>query len=175
MMPVPSHLVDCVIPKDASIDENPLDADVRCPCGLTRFELLYPGQTHEYNGEIIPCTAEVEGKFFFVLKARCTGCQREHLLLDADFHGWNGFVCHDPEQAALPRPPLVAWKCLSCEGTEHQACVQIQTEGKEDFSEESDGEFDEDRWPDGFGWFSVAIKCTTCDKDTPEWVSYETM
>lgn len=32
-----------------------------------------------------------------------------------------------------------------------------------------------DRWPDGFGWFSMAIQCSRCGKETPEWVSYETM
>ncbi len=40
---------------------------------------------------------------------------------------------------------------------------------------ESDGEFDENLWPDGFGWFSMAIKCCGCGKETPEWISYETM
>jgi hypothetical protein len=175
MMPVPSHLVNCVTPKDAAIDERPLDADVRCPCGSSSFDLLFPGHTHEYQGETVPCTAEINGKFFFLLKARCVRCQKEHLLIDGDFHGWNGFVCHDPDQAALPRPPLVVWKCLACGATAHEASVQIQTEGKQDFISESDGEFDEDRWPDGFGWFSMAIKCTACGKVTPEWVSYETM
>jgi ribosomal protein S27E len=174
-MPVPSHLVDCVVPKDATIDESPLDAVVRCACGSSRFDLLFPGQTHEYAGEKIPCTAEIDGKFFFLIKARCAGCEREHLLLDGDFHGWNGFVCHDSKQASLSRPLLVPWKCLSCGRAEHEASVQIQTEGKEDFVAETDGEFDDDRWPDGFGWFSMAIKCTGCGKETPEWVSYETM
>lgn len=175
MMPVPSHLVDCVAPKDSAIDQGPLDGDVRCPCGSGRFDLLFPGQTHEYQGETIPCTAEINGKFFFLIKARCGRCQREHLLLDADFHGWNGFVCHDANQASLPRPPLVPWKCLACGATEHEASVQIQTEGKDDFISESGGAFDEDRWPDGFGWFSMAIKCTGCGRHTPEWISYETM
>jgi len=175
MMPVPSHLVDCLAPKDATIDEGPLDADVRCPCGANRFDLLFPGQTHAHQGETIRCTANINDNFFFLVKARCTHCHKEHLLLDSDFHGWNGFVCHDPNQAALPRPPLVAWKCLACGATEHEAAVQIQTEGMQDFVSESGGKFDEKRWPDGFGWFSMAIKCTTCSKETPEWVSYETM
>ena len=176
MMPVPSHLVDCLVPKESEVDENPLDAEVHCPCGSTRFDLMYPGQTHDFpDEETIPCTAEIDGKFFFMIKARCTACQRVHLLLDSDFHGWNGFVCHDAEQAAIPRPPLVPWKCLSCGGTAHEASVQIQTEGKEDFVTESDGQFDADRWPDAFGWFSMAITCTGCGKHTPEWISYETM
>jgi len=47
--------------------------------------------------------------------------------------------------------------------------------GKEFFVAESQGEFDENDWPDGFCWFSMAIKCTGCGKNTPEWISYETM
>lgn len=69
MMPVPTHLKGIVVPRDRIIDEQPLTADVRCTCGQMTFELLYPGQTHEYKGEIIPCTAEIRGRYFFVLRA----------------------------------------------------------------------------------------------------------
>jgi hypothetical protein len=175
MMPVPSHLKGFVVPKESDIDEALLDATVVCHCGSNRFELLYPGKTHEYGGETIPCTAKINGQFFFLLKARCTSCGIEHLLFDKDFHGWDGFVGHKESQASLPRPPLTVWHCLGCGKTEHKASVQIQTQGKQDFVEEGDGELDEDRWPDGFGWFTMPITCTGCGKHTPEWVSYETM
>jgi DNA-directed RNA polymerase subunit RPC12/RpoP len=175
MMPVPTHLKDCVVPHSAEIDEQPLKAMVRCPCGGMIFQLLYPGQTHEYDGEIIPCTAQIGKKFFFLIKVKCAACGKEHLLLDADFHGWDGFVCHDPNQAALPRPDLVAWKCLECGEEAHKADILIHAEGKDDFIEETGGTFDEKRWPDGFGWFTMNIECTKCGKKTSEWVSYETM
>ena len=175
MMPVPSHLVRCVVPRESVIDEAALDADMLCQCGSRRFELHYPGQTHEYQGESIPCTAEINGKFFFLVTACCTQCRREYLLFDKDFHGWDGFVCRDAEQGALPRPALVAWKCLVCGSTEHEASVQIQTEGKADFVEGTEGEFDPQRWPDAFGWFGMATKCAGCGKETAEWISYETM
>jgi hypothetical protein len=175
MMPVPSHLVDCVIPKESTIDENPLDAVVRCPCGSTVLELLYPGQTHDFEGEAVPCVAEIDGKLFFLIKGRCTACHRSHLLFDMDFHGWNGFVCHDAEQAAIPRPSLVPWACLSCGVTAHEASVEIQTEGKGDFVAEAGQEFDVNRWPDAFGWFSMTIRCIGCGKQTCDWISYETM
>src|SRR3984893_2212199 len=92
MMPVPSHLQGLVVPLDSAIDEEALSAGVRCPCGDERFELLDPGHTHKHERETIPCTAEIDGKFFFVLKSRCVGCAREHLLFDKDFHGWDGTV-----------------------------------------------------------------------------------
>jgi hypothetical protein len=175
MMPVPSHLKAFVIPKESAIDESSLDATVECNCGSGRFELLFPGETHEYGGEKIPCTAKIDGHFFFLLKVRCTSCRTEHLLFDKDFHGWDGFVCHKESQASLPRPALVVWHCLKCGGSEHEASIQIQTQGRQDFVEVGDGELDEDRWPDGFAWFTVPITCISCGKDTPSWVSYETM
>jgi hypothetical protein len=173
MMPVPSHLRGLVLPKSPVVDEGPLDAFVSCSCGGRSFHLLFPRQTHLYNGEKIPCTAEIDGKFFFVLRAHCAACSREFLLFDADRHGWNGFVCHDAEQAALPRPPLEPWKCLACDHTEHEASIQIQTQGREDFVSEAGDDGDAERWPDG--WLSMSIHCTYCGKATPEWVSYETM
>lgn len=176
MMPIPTHLKDVVVPRDERIDEEALSADIRCPCGGATFELLYPGQTHEYDGEIIPSTAEIGGRFFFLLKARCSSCSSEHLLLDADFHGWDGFVCHDSEQAAIERPTLTPWKCQSCGQTKHTGVVHIQTEGKEDFTTaQAGGDFDPDRWPDAFGWFSLDVTCDQCGKHSPELVSYETM
>ena len=174
-MPVPTHLRNCVVPNDPTIDEFEFSGKVRCPCGSTQFRLLYPGATHEYHGEIIPCAAKIAGKFFFLIKAACVKCDREHLLIDEDLHGWNGFVCHDAAQAAIERPPLVPWKCLSCGGLRHSATVFIQAEGRLDFVRIAGDKFDADRWPDAFGWFDMAIRCTGCGKETPVWVSLETM
>ena len=175
MMPVPSHLVHCAVPKESGIDENPLDAVVRCPCGSKVFELLYPGQTRDFEGEAVPCVAKIGGKFFFLVKACCVACHRSHLLFDSDLHGWNGFVCHDAKQAAIPRPSLVPWACPSCGATAHEASVQIQTQGKEDFVVEAGPGFDAKRWADGFDWITMAIMCIGCGKHTGDWISYEAM
>ena len=175
MMPVPTHLRSIAVPRDQVIDEQPLSADVRCPCGLSTFELLYPGRTHEHGGEVIPCTAEIQGRYFFVLRAVCTGCSADHLLLDADLHGWDGFVCHDSVQAAVPRPALVPWKCRACSSTIHRLAIHIQTQGRADFISEAGDEFDAERWPDAFGWFSLDASCVACGKVSTELVSYETM
>jgi hypothetical protein len=174
MMPVPSHLKGLVVSKDPQFNEENLDAWIRCPCGGDRFVFLYPGTTHECRGHQIPCTAEIDGHWFFVLRVRCTTCAREHLLFDGDFHGWNGYVCHQPEYAARPRPPLVPWRCESCGCEEHRGTVQIATEGSQDFAECAHG-LPADSWPDAFGWFAVQIECCRCAFAPDVWVSYETM
>jgi hypothetical protein len=110
--PFPSHLRGLVIPiPEESEPEALLTATVACPCGGDTFDLLFPGATHTYAGEECPCTTRVGEAFFFLVRARCRKCGEEHLLIDQDLHGWNGVVCHDAAQAALPRPPLVSWKC----------------------------------------------------------------
>jgi DNA-directed RNA polymerase subunit RPC12/RpoP len=174
-MPVPTHLKKCVIPGSSKIDETALKAKVQCPCRGKVFEMLYPGKTHMFQGKRYPCVAEIKKKFFFLITAKCVACGKEHLLLDKDFHGWDGFVCHDSKQAKLPRPVLVSWKCLECGGLPHKAHVEIQTQGKEDFVSETGGKFPTKRWPDGFGWFTLSVECAKCGFKTPEWVSYETM
>ena len=162
MMPVPSHLRECVRRPDEPIDSEPLVAPVACPCGGDIFELLYPGENREDGGELFPVVAEIAGNFFLLVKARCMACRREHILLDIDFHGWNGYVAHNSEQASLPRPPLVPWKCLSCNDSRHRMTVTICTEGPVDFAEETNGTFDPATWPDAFGWFSLDTKCDRC-------------
>jgi len=112
-MPVPKHLRGIVVPRASDVDERPLSADVRCSCGGTAFELLYPGQTHELRGEIIPCTAQISGRFFFVLRAVCAHCSSDHLLFDADLHGWDGLVCHDSVQAAPQNQPFARSRATS--------------------------------------------------------------
>jgi hypothetical protein len=175
MMPIPTHLKDCLVPDDPTVDESPLAGILRCRCGGESFDLLFAGQTHEWDKEVIPCTAEIDGRFFFLIRAVCKKCGKGHLLLDIDLHGWNGFVCHDAEQAALPRPPLFPWKCVRCGGSVHTARIEVAGEGKVDFISESDGETDEDRWPDGFGCLTISIKCAECGHTPKTWVSCETM
>jgi hypothetical protein len=137
--------------------------------------LLYPGATTAHNDSVIPVTLEKDGHFFFRIEATCTRCRARHLLFDAYFHGWDGYVCHDEAKASLLRPDLTPWTCLNCGATPHAARITIQTEGQADFVENTNGEFPADRWPDGFGWFSMSIACESCQLKTDTWVDYETM
>jgi hypothetical protein len=175
MMPVPKYLKNCITPDDGRLDEQPLTGNVICPCGSRSVHLLFCGATHQFQGELIPCTADINGKYFFIIKVLCTQCAREHLLIDRDFHGWNGHVYRDSNQATFPRPPLVAWKCLSCGALSHTARIRIQTQGKQDFIDQTNGQFDPETWPDAFEWFEMGISCVACKKETPLWVGLETM
>jgi hypothetical protein len=138
------------------------------------FEMQHTGATHEIDGEIMPCTAEINGGFFLRIVAKCTGCGTEHLLLDQDFHGWNGFVCGDKSQLR-PRPHLVPWPCNSCGKHAHTADAVIFSEDKAVAIDESGGLLDETNWQEGFGWININIRCVACGRAHESWVSYETM
>lgn len=173
VMQVPTHLIGLAVPEDTPTEQH-LAARLRCPCGEDRFSLLYHGTTHEHEGHPVPCTGLFDGHPFFVLRVRCVACDRDHLLFDDHFHGWNGFVCHLPELAARPRPRLVAWRCEKCGETTHRGTVGIAGEGRRDFAENAP-HLPPGRWPDGFGWFTVDIECCTCGYRPDVWVSFETM
>lgn len=175
MMPVPSHLVGIAVRPDTVVDEAALQADLMCGCGSQSFEFLFPGQTHLFAGRETPCSVEVEGHHFFIVSSRCSECRLERVLLDVDFHGWDGVMCHDPVQAALPRPPLTAWHCRNCGGTTHSGNVSVVGEGRDDFVRSKDSEMDADRWPDVFGWFTLGCTCLQCGEETPYLFDCETM
>ena len=174
-MPVPTHLQGLVVPPDGNLDEEPLEATVRCTCGGESFEMLVVDAIAEIDGVKIPVTAKRDGAFFFRLEAKCLKCVRQHLLFDADFHGWNGYVCHEAAQASLPRPPLVPWSCVDCGAKCHAASIRIYSEGQSDFVENAGDDFPAERWMDGFGWFYASITCDNCKKQSDDWVDYETM
>lgn len=175
MMPSPTHLVGWIKPDSDIIDEENFEGKIKCPCGNETFEVSHPGNMLEDRGEKFPCTIEIDSKFFFLIKVKCSDCSEEKIIFDADFHGWDGYVCHDPEQANIERPNLQLWNCSACNSPKHSVHVQIQTEGKQDFIEESSGEFPEERWVDAFGWIDIDLRCSECEKETIGWISYETM
>jgi hypothetical protein len=173
-VPIPKHLKNITVLIEESIDDNILRANIRCKCGGTEFQLLYPGETIEYQEKKWPCSIEVEGHSVFVIKAICSNCKTQYLIFDADFHGWDGVMCHNDQKANFPRPSLVPWKCLSCGNLSHKIEVKINFESKKDFIEQSGSEFELDKWPDAFQWIWISIICTNCGLETKDWVDYET-
>jgi len=177
MMPVPTHLNGLAVAKDTRLDESPLEAWVRCPCGGDMFTVLYPGKTVMHEGRQYAAAVAIGENSFFLIRARCVACGVVHLLFDADFHGWNGWICHCPEQAALSRPPLVPWCCPRCDGDVHRASVRVYSEGRADFARYAavNSLFPVAQWADGFGWFDVCTECARCGLALDPWATWETM
>src|SRR5438270_680843 len=147
MMPLPSHLRNCVLPSEANVDEEPLQGIVKCSCGSECFQLLHPGEIVVRGDRRSPGHLHASRHSFFIITAKCDRCETEHLLFDKVLHGWNGFVCRDPVASKLPRPPLQPWKCLNCESIVHKATVHIGSEGKAGFVEVARGIFEGTEWP----------------------------
>lgn len=175
MIPAPRHLRNCTVPADNEAEEFEYVGKVKCACGGQKFQMLHTGATHIVRGETIPCVAEIDGGFFLRIVAKCEQCGIEHLLLDMDFHGWNGFVCHNKKQSQRARPPLVAWGCRECAKTAFESQVTISSEGEEDAIEEADGDLDETNWQEAFSWIDIDLHCCACGDEHTGWISYETM
>ncbi len=173
--PIPTHLKGWIVPQDRRSPPGELVAKLRCPCGGEAFELHYPGQTRDVHNAPFPVMAEFHGRPFFLIKAVCAACAQEVVLIDRDFHGWNGLIRHDPEQAALTRPPLTPWRCLACDELPHTVMLHIQYESELEFLKKTGGKFLPERWPDAFGDFAMDIQCARCEEETPLWIDIVTL
>lgn len=174
MLPAPRHLIDCTQPLPERAGEYDYAGHVKCKCGCDTYDLYHMGATHEYQGETIPCTAEIDGQFYFRVVARCTACGMEHLLFDMNLHGWNGFVCREELALPGPRPARTSWPCRTCGGSAHQAEVVVHGEDLESAIENSDGILDESKWQEGFLWIVIDIHCTACGDHPKTWMSCKT-
>ena len=132
---------------------------------------MYPGEVEAD----IPCSIEFEGEYFFIIYARCTCCSKKYCLFDDDFHGWNGWICHNYDKDLLPRPSLVEWKCSHCSSTKHKVVIIVNSQGKQDFIWEAGEDYDVNRWQDAFDWITFDIRCVECSKITKEFISHECM
>jgi hypothetical protein len=180
---VPSHLVGWATTTRVRGEE--LDADLRCPCGCSRLEFHYPGQTllDPDTGLPGPCTAELrqrgqKSRFAFAIKAVCTACRQEQTLFDEDLHGWTVVVAASRERAAflaaLPRPRLWPWRCLDCGSKAHEGSIGFIFEDAREFRRRTDGELPAARRFDAFTSVGMTIRCCGCGLTTEGWVSYET-
>jgi len=174
VLPVPIHLKHLTIVDSSLSCETVAVGTVRCTCGNESFHLLYPGQTKEYQGRTIPCTLEIDGDCFFIIKAKCCQCGKEHLLFDKDFHGWDAVLCHDPKQSSLPRPNLIIWKCQNCDKSAHSIVFEISGLSKADFIREVGDKFDGENWANAFEWINISLRCKGCGLESKNWVDYET-
>lgn len=172
---VPSHLRAVLDLQRAQWDpQGGIRSPLRCGCGHRNFELLHPARKPSQGSGATPWPVEVEGRYFFLLKAACADCGTEHLLLDLDWHGWNAIVHRDERQASLPRPPLQTWSCESCCGRKHgiSICLKYPSES------EIPGRLWAESWrqfqADAFVSFSLDLTCGHCLRHSHELVHFET-
>lgn len=95
------------------------------------------------------------------LVAKCSGCQKEIVIYDANKHGYNGFVCKDNEEDDTP---LEKYSCVECGIDSFKVTVYIESSGKDVFEEdvleyEEQGEFTMDDWVDAFDSICVGLEC----------------
>jgi hypothetical protein len=173
-IPVPSHLQGWVVP--LSFEDEYLEATVRCPCGSDRVELHYLGTTFpsREDGSPLPRVVEIDGGYYFIVQAVCADCRTEHVLLDKNRHGCEGFLQSSPGRVAEPPPrPLMPWPCVACGGLVHRVELQIVIDYMDCyFKDKHFLRHGIDRWPDAFGWIDIRILCCNCDRKTG-WVSLE--
>lgn len=172
-METPTHVSECAKVMSFEQEERLLRCGIICQCGSQLFKLLYPGQKKNTNKGEIPCTLQIVDKFFFLVKVECINCGTEYLLFDKDFHGWDGYLCHDDNAALAPRPPLESWKCRKCNSESHSIILEFSYGDLDDIKEDL-GEFQIDNYWDAFEWISMDVECGNCGEKTDKWVDYET-
>ncbi len=169
MLPIPKHLTNFLVPVGEDNNEFNVKGLIKCTCGNESFKInLYADLEASYLK-----VRKYENDYALVIYVTCAECQKEYLLFDKSKHGWNGFVCDDG--VAVPKNILEEYFCKNCDSQSHSLELTISSQGKEDFIEESDDEFDEDDWVEAFEFIEINTKCSECDCYTKEWVSYETM
>lgn len=180
MSKAPSHLAE-ITKKDTELStEDKFVASVVCTCGNHDFELQHAECDLHESGD--PQSAEIDGNFFFVIKARCKSCGENHLIFDADYHGWDGFVCYrEYDNRKHPRPPMTSWACPQCSGMHHGIKLEISMDQEiildDGPIEDEDGNIilDEQNYQNGFDWITMSITCSSCGHQRNSWVEYETM
>ena len=174
ILPLPKHLKNILSPIGNSNNEFELNGKIVCDCGSENFTIKIVGDDSDYKKDDVIKVIEIDGNFFLIVKVKCNNCNKEHLIFDNDYHGWNGFVCGG-DSKNLPRPDTKNWNCNKCKNTNHSMVVAIESQGQEDFIEEGEEEFDKEDWVEAFSWITIKVICNSCGEVNNEWISYETM
>lgn len=172
MFPIPRHLIKIYKVNSNSSDEHNLEGHIHCDCGCQQFEILIFADMDNDN----PQVCEYEDDYAFVIKSICKDCKKEWLLFDMFRHGYNGYVCHDG--VTVPDSKLKEYVCPECKNRFFEIAVGIELEDKEQFIEEIVEEdpdnFSEEDYVDAFNWINIDIKCCCCDRQSKNWISFET-
>lgn len=157
-LPVPTHLLQFLIPARDKDSEYEVTGNVQCTCGSGEFEVRESNKRH-------------------IIKSVCRQCKKEILLFDAGKHGWNGFVCKEDEFIDRAMP-FQKYACPVCGKDVFGVVVYISSQGKEDFIEECvsyDESFSEEDWIDAFECIAFSLSCKECGAVQDGWAVLETM
>lgn len=173
--PTPKHLQDLLVVDAERSTEHELYGDVRCSCGSEVFRLLYVADRVEDKNRQFLRVVKVDGQWFCRIGVQCTSCNREHLLFDDHFHGWNGYVCAEDQVRRTARPPFQEWACQQCGTSNHRVELWIQGEDMDSALGESEGMLTKKDWFEAFGWITVDVTCAACGFGPTNIINYETM
>ncbi len=97
--------------------------------------------------------------------AKCKHCGKEILLFDDRYYGYDG-VCthHDQPNTPYRTDGKIKTKKPHCEGAGYKIYVTIDSTGKEDLFEDTDGVITEENWKDAFEWIKIDLECAKCGK-----------
>lgn len=174
MLPIPKHLKSILKPIGDKNNEFEITGKIVCDCGSENFTIELVGDSSDYEKNNVIKVVEIEENYFLIIKVKCNSCNKEHLIFDNDYHGWNGFVCGG-DSREYPRPESKVWHCNKCENSDFSMNVHIHSQGQDDFIEELEDEFDKEDWIEGFDWITIKTACNMCGETNDEWISYETM
>lgn len=97
--------------------------------------------------------------------AKCKHCGKEILLFDDRYYGYDGVCAHyeQPNKRYRADGKLKTTK-PHCEGAGYKIYVTIDSTGKDDLLEDSDGPITEENWKDAFEWIKIDLECSKCGK-----------
>lgn len=102
---------------------------------------------------------------FQYIYAKCKHCGKEILLFDDRYYGYDGVCAHyeQPNKHYRADGKLKTTK-PHCEGAGYKIYVTIDSTGKDDLLEDSDGPITEENWKDAFEWIKIDLECSKCGK-----------
>lgn len=102
---------------------------------------------------------------FQYMYAKCKHCGKEILLFDDRYYGYDGVCTHyeQPNKRYRADGKLKTTKA-HCEGAGYKIYVTIDSTGKDDLLEDTDGPITEENWKDAFEWIKIDLECAKCGK-----------
>jgi hypothetical protein len=176
LLPIPKHLKNILKPIGNKNNEHSVVGNIICTCDSSNFIIHYVGDASDYRKDRVIKVTEIDSKYYLIIHAKCLTCEKDHLIFDMHFHGWDGFVdSAEDEDQNLPRPQTVAFNCPKCDNNSHSLTIAIESQGMSDFISETEGDYPPEDWVEGFSWITIKTRCNNCDETNKHWISYETM